>query len=80
MTIYTASSARQNFFQLIKSVIKSHKPVHVTTKEKNVVILSEDDYNAMQETLYLMSIPGMRDSIKQAMQEPYDDCAEELDW
>jgi len=80
MNIYTASNARQNFFQLIKSVTESHKPAHITTKDKGIVMISEEDYNAMQETLHLLSIPGMRQSLKEGMDTPLEECDDELDW
>jgi prevent-host-death family protein len=80
MTSYSSTTARQNFFQIIKDVCLSHKPVHISSKNNKVVIMSEEDYNAIQETLYLLSIPNMRQSIKKGMDTPLEDCKDELDW
>ena len=80
MNIYTASKARQNFFQLMKEVGESHQPAHIISKDKNMVMISEEDYNAIQETLYLLSIPKMRQSIKQGIDTPLEECEDKLDW
>lgn len=80
MNIYTASSARQNFFKMIKQVSESHEPAHIVNKDKNVVMLSEEDYQAMQETLYLLSVPNMRESIKEGIDTPLEECDDKLDW
>lgn len=77
-----ASAARQNFFRLIEDAVKNHEPVMVTSKQGNVVIISEEDYRAIQETLYLLSVPGMRESIIEGMKEAAEECvkAEEIEW
>lgn len=80
MNVYTASNARQNFFQLIKDVSESHEPAHIVNKDKKIVMMSEEDYNAIQETLYLLSIPNMRKSIQEGIETPLDECTQELDW
>lgn len=81
MSIYTATNARQNFFQIIKDVCKSHKPARITNKDKNnIVMMSEEDYNSIQETLYLLSIPNMRKSIREGMDTPFNKCNNKLDW
>ena len=80
MSIYTATNARQNFFQIIKDVCKSHKPARITNKDNNIVMMSEEDYNSIQETLYLLSIPNMRKSIQKGMETPLEECKDELDW
>lgn len=80
MNIYTASAARQKFFQLIKEVSESHQPAHIVNKDKNIVMMSEEDYNSIQETLYLLSIPGMRKSIKEGIDTPLDKCSNKLEW
>jgi antitoxin YefM len=72
--LINASTARQNFFKLIKRAVDHHEPITVTAKQGNVVILSEADYKAIQETLYLLSIPGMRESIIEGMNTPPEDC------
>jgi PHD/YefM family antitoxin component YafN of YafNO toxin-antitoxin module len=58
----------------------SHQPIQITGKRGNAVLVSEEDWSAIQETLFLLSIPGMRDSIKKGMSESIDDCAASLKW
>ena len=80
--LINASAARQNFFRLIENAVKTHDPVIVTSKQGNVVIISEEDYRAIQETLYLLSVPGMRESIIEGMKVAPEECvkAEEIEW
>jgi len=80
--LINASAARQNFFHLIEDTIKNHEPVMVTSKQGNVIIISEEDYKAIQETLYLLSVPGMRESIVDGMKATPEECvqAEEIEW
>jgi len=77
-----ASAARQNFFRLIENTVKNHEPIMVTSKQGNVVIISEEDYRAIQETLYLLSVPGMRESILEGKNAAPEECikAEEIEW
>ena len=63
MSIINATNARTNFFKLLNEVVTTHEPVYVTGKTGNVVMLSEEDYRSIQETLYLCSVPGMREKI-----------------
>lgn len=80
--LINASTARQNFFRLIEDAVKNHEPVMVTSKQGNVVIISEEDYRAIQETLYLLNVPGMRESIIEGTKATPEECvkAEEIDW
>ncbi|GBF35133.1 RelB/StbD replicon stabilization protein [Desulfocucumis palustris] len=80
--LINASAARQNFFRLIEAAVKNHEPVMVTSKQGNVVIISEEDYRAIQETMYLLNVPGMRESIIEGMRAAPEDCvkAEEIEW
>lgn len=80
--LINASAARQKFFALIKDTVKNHEPVTVTSKQGNIVIISEQDYKAIQETLYLLSVPGMRESIIEGMKATPEECvkAEEIEW
>ncbi len=80
MTDLTASEARANLYRLLDEAAKTHKPIRITGKRNNGVLVSEDDWAAIQETLYLVSIPGMRESIRKGMKTPVDKCATELDW
>lgn len=78
--IINSSQARSNLFRLIDEVAISHDPIVITGKQHNAVLISEEDWNSMNETLYLLSIPGMRESIIEGMNEPIDECSTELDW
>ena len=79
MSIVNATTARNNFFKLIDETIKTHEPIYVTAKHGNVVVISEEDYRAIQETLYLTSLPGMRDKIIKGLNIPIDDLVEDDD-
>ena len=80
MTAMTASEARARLYTLIDEVAASHDPLLITGKRGNAVLLSEADWNAIQETLHLLSLPGMRESIREGMDTPADECDKELDW
>ena len=70
MNILTASEARANLYRLIDQTVESHEPIIISGRRSNAVLLSEEDWNAIQETLYLLAVPGMRESIKAGMAEP----------
>lgn len=80
MSALTASAARANLYRLIDQADQSHQPVLITGKRANAVLLSESDWSAIQETLHLLAIAGMRESIKAGMAESVDSCATELEW
>ena len=80
MATLNATEARANLYKLIDDTAANHEPVIITGKRGNAVLLAEDDWNAINETLYLLSVPGMRESIIDGMQETLDGCANELDW
>jgi len=80
MTILTASEARANLYRLIDQTAESHQPIFISGKRTVAVLLSEDDWKAIQETLFLLSVPGMRESIKEGMAEPLEQSDTELDW
>lgn len=80
MTTLTASEARANLYRLIDQTAESHQPIHITGKRTSAVLLSAEDWQSIQETLYLLSVPGMRESIKEGMAEPLGESAKELDW
>lgn len=71
----TASEARSNLYRLMYQSAESHQPILILGKRSNSVLIPADDWEAIQETLYLLSVPGMRESIKEGMEEPVDDCA-----
>ena len=80
MTTLTASEARANLYRLIDQAAESHQPIHIAGKRTSAVLLAAEDWEAIQETLYLLSVPGMRESIKAGMAEPLEENSEELDW
>lgn len=80
MTTLTASDARANLYRLIDQAAESHEPVLISGKRTNAVLVSEEDWAAVQETLHLLAVPGMRESIKAGMSEPVNACSPELDW
>lgn len=80
MSQLSASDARANLFKLIDQAAESHEPIRITGKRNNAVLLSESDWSAIQETLFLLGIPGMRESIREGMDTPVDDCESELGW
>lgn len=69
----TATSARARFFGLIDEAVENHQPVRITTKRKNAILVSEEDWDALHETMYLLSIPGMRESLIEASNTPDED-------
>lgn len=80
MSTIRASDARARLYRLIDDAAASHEPVLITGKRNNAVLVSEEDWTAIQETLFLLSIPGMRESIKEGMASPVDACDKELTW
>lgn len=80
MTTFTASEARANLYRLIDQAAESHQPIHIAGKRQGAVLVSAEDWQAIQETLYLLAVPGMRESIKEGMAEPLDKSAKELNW
>ncbi|MCQ2601640.1 MAG: type II toxin-antitoxin system Phd/YefM family antitoxin [Treponema sp.] len=80
MAVMTATAARTNLYKLIDQTKDFHEPIIISGKRNNAVLISEDDWNSIQETLYLCSIPGMRESILEASKEPLEDSVKELDW
>ena len=80
MSNISVSEARSKLYHLIDETTSSHRPIVITGKHSNAVLISEDDWNAIQETLYLLSIPGMRDSIVEGLKTPISECRAELDW
>ncbi|MGH8460724.1 MAG: type II toxin-antitoxin system Phd/YefM family antitoxin [Stenotrophobium sp.] len=80
MTDLTASEARANLYRLLDETAETHTPVRITGKRNNGVLVSESDWSAIQETLYLLAIPGMRESIKKGMETPVNKLARELRW
>ena len=80
MTTVNVTEARANLYKLIDDASVSHEPVVITGKRGNAVLVAEGDWNAINETLYLLSVPGMRESIIEGMQENFDETSTELEW
>jgi len=80
MTTLTASQARARLYKLLDKTADSHEPVQITGKRHNAVLISEEDWSAMNETLYLLSIPGMRESIRKGLKTPLKKCVKRLKW
>lgn len=80
MTTLTATLARAKLYALLDEVTKSHEPIQITGKRNNGILVSEEDWRAIQETLHLVSIPGMKDSIIKGMKTPVSKCSREIKW
>ena len=80
MTTLSASEARKRLYSLVDEVKDSHTPVQIVGKRSSAVLVSEEDWKAIEETLYLASIPGMRESIKKGLKTPVEKCSEEPGW
>lgn len=80
MKSVNATNAREKLYTLIDEANLSHEPIQIFGKRGNAVLISENDWNAIQETLYLLSVPGMGESIREGMKTPVEECREELDW
>lgn len=80
MTTLTASEARASLYRLIDEATLNHQPVLITGKRHNAVLVSADDWAAIQETIYLLSVPGMRESIREGLATSPDECSKELAW
>jgi prevent-host-death family protein len=80
MRTITATEARKRFYSLLGEAAESHEPIQITGKKGTGVLVSEENWRAIQETLYLLSIPGMRDSIVEGLKTPVEKCGEAVDW
>ena len=80
MNTLTASEARANLYRLLDQTSETHQPVTISGKRNSAVLVSSEDWESIQETLYLLTVPGMRESIKQGMEETIENCSKELDW
>jgi prevent-host-death family protein len=80
MTTVTVTEARKKLFSLLDEASSSHEPIHITGKRGGAILIAEDDWESVQETLYLLSIPGMRESIRKGLKTPVHKCSEGLKW
>tara|TARA_Y100001972_G_C7645955_1_gene324631 strand:+ start:304 stop:546 length:243 start_codon:yes stop_codon:yes gene_type:complete len=80
MKVISTTEARKNIYRLVDQTNETHEPIQITGKHNNAVLIGEEDWRNIQETLYLTSIPGMRESIIEGMKTPVSDTSKELDW
>jgi prevent-host-death family protein len=80
MTTFNATEARAKLYALIDETTDTHEPIVITGKRGNAVLLAEDDWKAINESLHLLSVPGMRESVQEGMATKLDDCDSGLDW
>ena len=80
MPTLTATEARSKLYKLIDEAASSHEPIIIKGKRCNAVLISEDDWRSIQETVYLLNIPGMRESIREGLATPIEECVQELEW
>lgn len=76
----TATEARKSLYRLIDEVTVTSEPIQISGKRSSAILIARDDWEALQETVHLLSIPGMRESIREGLETPIEDCVEELDW
>jgi prevent-host-death family protein len=76
----TASEARSKLYKLVDQAAESHEPIQITGKRSNAILIAEEDWRSIQETLYLISIPGMRASIRRGLKTPVEKCSEKPGW
>lgn len=79
MNIYTTTQARAKLFHLIDETNHTHEPIYIKGKRGDAVIMSKEDYESIQETLYLQSVPGLADKILEASKEPIEECLDHKD-
>ena len=80
MSSINVTNARRNLYRLIREVRDSHEPITITGKDGSAVLVGEEDWSAIQETLYLLSVPGMAESIRKGLKTPVENCDDELGW
>ena len=80
MTTITASEARARLYGLLDEAAESHEPIQIRGKRHSAVLVSEDDWRAIEETLHLVAIPGMAESIRKGMKTPVDKCSSDPGW
>jgi PHD/YefM family antitoxin component YafN of YafNO toxin-antitoxin module len=76
----TATEARKSLYRLIDEVTVTSEPIQINGKRSSAILIARDDWEALQDTVHLLSIPGMRESIREGLETPIEDCVEELDW
>jgi prevent-host-death family protein len=80
MNAIDVKDAKKQLGRILEGVTKSHEPIYIVGKNTSAVMISQEDWSAIEETLYLMSIPDMRQSIIKGLKTPIEKCAKKLDW
>lgn len=82
MTNINITNFRKDIYELLEQTIKYNEPINISTKNGNAVVISEEDYNNIMETLYISSIPGLKENIVKGLKEPIEDCVDEkeVEW
>ena len=80
MTTINVTKARPELYKLLEQITEGGEPIRIHSKQGAAVLIAEDDWRSIQETLHLLAIPGMRESIVEGLKTPVEECAEELDW
>ena len=80
MRTISATKARAQLYKLLDEASQVHEPIQITGKRSNAILIGESDWRAIEETIYLLSIPNMRESIREGLKEPIDTCSKDLDW
>ncbi|HUF89700.1 MAG TPA: type II toxin-antitoxin system Phd/YefM family antitoxin [Gemmatimonadota bacterium] len=80
MKSLTATEARKTLYRLIDEVTVTSEPIQISGKRSSAILIARDDWEALQETVHLLSIPGLRESIREGLETPLEECVEELDW
>ena len=80
MKTLSITEARKNIYKLIDQTSETHEPIQITGKRNNAILVSEEDWHSIQETLYLISIPGMRKSIIEGIRTPLTETDDKLNW
>lgn len=80
MKTLSVTEARANIYKLLDETATTHEPIQITGKKATGILIAEEDWRAIQETLYLLALPGMRESIREGLKIPPNECKEELDW
>ncbi len=80
MSVVSVTEARKKLYRLLDEVSESHEPIHINGKRHNAVLVSEEDWNSVRETMYLDAIPGMRESIIKGLKTPVPKCSKKVDW
>jgi antitoxin YefM len=80
MKTINAGEAEKTLQELLEEAAASHEPIKIISDDSNGILISEEDWRAIQETLYLLSVPGMRESIREGMATPIEECSKELNW